>query len=130
MADEFEIKDSGKRAEFESGMVRDVTEDKLNPALVKDGPMYKRWVIHMTNGAKKYAARNWMKANSQIELDRFRESAQRHFDQWFDGERDEDHAAAVFFNINGAEYVRNQLAEPLGPGMMIASSGIAKGRPR
>lgn len=106
---EFVIKDSGKREEFTSGMVRDTSEDKDNPALVKDGPMYKRWVKHLTAGAKKYAKRNWMKASGEAELERFRESAQRHFDQWFAGETDEDHAAAVFFNINGACYVQDIL---------------------
>jgi hypothetical protein len=46
-----------------------------------------------------------MKARGLEEYERFRESAFRHFLQWFNGETDEDHAAAVYFNINGAEYV-------------------------
>ena len=96
-------------------MVRDVTEDKIDYALALDGPMFKRDAIHLTNGAKKYAKRNWMKARSQEELDRFRESALRHMFQWFAGETDEDHAAAVRFNINGAEYVREQLADDVEP---------------
>lgn len=104
----FEIKDSGKRATFDSGMVRDVTDDKTNYSLIADGPMLKRWAQHLTNGAKKYAARNWMKANGQAEHDRFRESAFRHFMQWYHGDKDEDHASAVYFNINGAEYVKGQ----------------------
>lgn len=120
---EYIIKDSGERQQFESGMQRDVTEGKLDPSLVKDGPMYKRWVIHLTNGAKKYTARNWMKAKSVDEYQRFRQSAHRHFDQWFAGERDEDHAAAVLFNINGAEYVRDLLLSvkdgPTGPEDMV-----------
>jgi hypothetical protein len=29
--------------------------------------------------------------------------------QWFFGENDEDHAAAVFFNITGAEYVKEKI---------------------
>lgn len=106
--DEFTIKDSGARQEFSGGMVRDTAADKLNPALCWDGPMWKRWVIHLTNGAKKYAARNWMKAEGDAEYQRFKESALRHFMQWYDGERDEDHAAAVYFNINGAEYLREK----------------------
>lgn len=99
------IKDSGKRQKFDSGMVRDVTEGKPKPHLAFDGPMFKRWVDHLTAGAEKYSDRNWMKANGQAEADRFRESAVRHFVQWLSGETDEDHAAAVFFNINGYEYV-------------------------
>jgi hypothetical protein len=104
-----EIKDSGKRMEFDSGMVRDVTEGKPRIDLVYDGPMLARWAQHLTGGAQKYDARNWMKARGQAELDRFRESAARHFFQWFTGDTDEDHAAAVMFNINGAEYVKERL---------------------
>jgi hypothetical protein len=99
------VKDSGKRMEFESGMVRDVTEGKLRFDLVLDGPMFERWATHLTKGAEKYDARNWMQAAGEAERERFRESAVRHFIQWYRGDTDEDHAAAVFFNINGAEYV-------------------------
>ena len=109
MGEDFTIKDSGKRQEFASGMKRDVTTDKTLWHLVASGPMLKRWAEHLTGGAKKYEADNWMKANSADEMKRFRESAFRHFMQWFLGDRDEDHAAAVIFNINGAEYVREQL---------------------
>ena len=107
----FIVKDSGKREEFSSGMVRDTSENKTLWHLVGDGPMLKRWAIHLTSGAKKYVARNWMKASGEAEYERFRESAFRHFMQWYNGDRDEDHGAAVFFNINGAEYVRGKLEE-------------------
>lgn len=103
---EFTIKDSGKRQEFTSGMVRDVADDKVNFSLIADGPMFRRWAVHLTNGAKKYAKRNWMKAAGEAEYERFRESAFRHFMQWFYGDEDEDHASAVYFNINGAEYLK------------------------
>lgn len=101
----FTIKDSGKRQEFSGGMVRDTTEGKINWALTADGPMLKRWAIHLTNGAKKYAVRNWMKAEGREEYERARESAFRHFMQWYYGDRDEDHGAAVMFNINETEYI-------------------------
>ena len=103
---EFAIKDSGARMQFDSGMVRDITEGKVRYDLVLDGPMFERWAEHLTKGAQKYAPRNWMKAEGEAELARFRESAFRHFLQWFRGDTDEDHASAVFFNINGAEYVK------------------------
>ncbi len=102
------IKDSGERVQM-AGMVRDTSKDKTRFDLVFDGPMFKRWAEHLTLGAKKYTARNWMGAKSQEELERFRESAVRHFMQWLAGETDEDHAAAVFFNINGYEYTKAQL---------------------
>lgn len=103
------IKDSGKRKSFASGMVRDITEGKTDFLLTRDGPMYERWAVHLTNGAKKYAKRNWMKAQGQEELERFKESALRHFEQWLRGDEDEDHASAVYFNINGYEYVKGKL---------------------
>ena len=104
----FTIKDSGKREEFAGGMVRDTTEGKINWSLVADGPMLKRWAVHLTNGAKKYAVRNWMLAEGEVELNRARESAFRHFMQWYYGDRDEDHGAAVMFNINEVEYIKEK----------------------
>lgn len=113
--EEFAIKDSGERKEFASGMVRDTSDGKTDYARVLDGPMLDRWAVHMTKGAIKYhdpkpGSPNWLLANGEEELTRFKKSAIRHFIQWFRGERDEDHAAAVFFNINGVEYVREKLA--------------------
>lgn len=105
----FTIKDSGERKEFASGMVRDVTEGKINWALVADGPMLRRFAEHMTAGANKYTDRNWMKANGWEEYVRYKDSAFRHFMQWFYGDTDEDHAAAVIFNLNGAEYVLDRM---------------------
>ncbi len=107
--DSYVIQDSGVRAEFDSGMVRDTNEGKTLWHLVSDGPMLKRYAEHLTAGALKYDARNWMKATGEAEADRFAESAYRHFMQWYEGDQDEDHASAVWFNINGFEYVAELL---------------------
>lgn len=109
---EYVTKDSGERKTFDSGMVRDTNDGKMLWHLIAAGPMLRRWAALLTRGARKYSANNWMKAKGQEELDRFRESAFRHFMQWFNGEEDEDHAAAVMFNINGAEYVKDGNAKP------------------
>jgi hypothetical protein len=106
----FVVKDSGQRKEFESGMVRDTDDSKTYWSLVASGPMLRRWAEHLTGGARKYARDNWMLATGDEELARFRESAFRHFMQWWYGADDEDHAAAVYFNINGAEFVKEKLA--------------------
>ena len=103
------VKDSGAREQYASGMVRDTTTDKIDYRLVFDGPMFDRWAAHLTAGAKKYDKRNWMRAAGEEEYDRFCESAVRHFRQWLRGDTDEDHAAAVFFNINGAEYTKERM---------------------
>lgn len=109
-------KDSGERQQFESGMVRDTTTGKQRWDLITAGPMHRRWVSLLTRGAQKYEANNWMKASGQAEYDRFLESAHRHFMDWYylrrygvDPKTGEDDAAAVFFNINGVEYVRERL---------------------
>ena len=111
---EYVTKDSGQRAKFESGMVRDTTEGKTLWHKVADGPLLQRWAELLTRGAEKYPDEeagkpNWMLAEGQVELHRFRQSAFRHFMQWFNGDTDEDHAAAVFFNLNGAEFVKGKL---------------------
>jgi hypothetical protein len=103
-------KDSGKRIDYKSGMRRDLQgEDKARYDLVYQ-PMFKRWAELMARGALKYGENNWKLANSEEELKRFKASAYRHFFQWFNGENpEEDHAAAVFFNIAAAEMVKEKL---------------------
>src|SRR5690242_15325137 len=105
----FTTKDSGERLVFDSGMQRDVSTNKIDYSLTLDGPLFLRWAALLDRGARKYDKRNWMKAEGEAELVRFKESAMRHFIQWFYGDMDEDHAAAVLFNINGAEYVKEKL---------------------
>lgn len=111
----FITKDSGQRKEFASGMKRDVTTGKILWHLVNSGPMLKRWAELLTRGAEKYDADNWMKANGDEELKRFKESAFRHFMQWYNNETDEDHGAAVMFNINGAEYTKTKIQHVQNP---------------
>lgn len=66
----------------------------------------------MERGMAKYGYRNWELANSEEEMIRFKGSAFRHFIQWFEGEEDEDHAAAVFFNIQAYEFTKEKLTPP------------------
>lgn len=111
----YETKDSGVREEYDSGMRRDTQEGKPDFSLLVTNQPYQhqmltRWAGLMTRGAEKYGRRNWQLANSEEELERFQASAARHFFQWLTGETDEDHAAAVMFNINCAEYVKYRLA--------------------
>lgn len=108
---DFVTKDSGQRQTFSTGMQRDSGQKDLRPDLVY-GPMLVRWSELMGRGAGKYGERNWEKACTQEELDRFKASAFRHFVQWFYGMNpEEDHAAAVFFNVAGTEYVRERMKE-------------------
>lgn len=104
----FITKDSGQRQEFSTGMVRDVSTDKPRYDLV-DLPLLKRWAELMARGAKKYGENNWRKASTEVELNRFKESALRHMFQWLEGDTTEDHSAAVCFNLAGAEMVKEKL---------------------
>jgi hypothetical protein len=71
--------------------------------------MLKRWAKHLGAGAKIHGKDNWTLANSHEELEDYKESALRHCIQWVNGETDEDHAAAIYFNINAAESVKEKL---------------------
>jgi hypothetical protein len=104
----YETKDSGARTEFEGGGVRDTEDDKVDYSLAYDGPMFDRYAELMTRGAKKYEARNWMKFNDAAARDRAYRSLNRHFRQYIRGDQDEDHAAAIIFNLNVLEYIGQQ----------------------
>lgn len=105
---EFQVKDSGERKEFANGMMRDTDEGKPRYDLL-DRAFLKRWAIHMAKGAKKYGDNNWRLASDEAALERFKGSAFRHLIQWLEGDQDEDHAAAVAFNLAGGEMVKGKL---------------------
>lgn len=113
----YETKDSGARQEYDSGMRRDLQDDKPRfDLLLVDGQPYEeqfltRFAALLERGASKYGPRNWQLADSQEELDRFRASGLRHMMQWASGERDEDHAVAVAFNLMAYEYVQWKLKQ-------------------
>jgi len=119
MKKEYKTLDSGKRQEYNSGMRRDLQDGKprfdlLIPADQKyEETMLYRWAMLMERGRKKYGERNWEKANSLEELLRFKQSAMRHFMQWFSNEQEEDHAAAIYFNICAYEWLKNKLEKKL-----------------
>jgi len=100
--------DSGKRIKFISGMNRDTQEGKPRFDLIYP-PLLKRWAEILERGATKYGERNWQKAKSQEEFDRFKASSWRHFYSWINGlDKEEDHAAALLFNIAAIEYMRDK----------------------
>lgn len=112
---DYTTKDSGQREEYDSGMVRDTNDGKARfDLIVPEGVPYKeqmltRFAELMARGAQKYGDRNWEKAAGETELNRFKESAFRHFMQWMTGETDEDHASAVLFNVTCYETVKYKI---------------------
>ncbi len=103
-----------ERIKFASGSVRDNAEGKVKWSRITYGPMMFRWADHLTKAEARYpdpkpdGVPNFMLISTDEEFLRYRESAFRHFMQWFNGEMDEDHAAAVFFNINGVEIIKDK----------------------
>lgn len=117
-SDGFVTKDSGKRAEYDSGMVRDTQDGKSRFDLLipRDIPYRNQFLTRVADllgrGAEKYSDRNWESANGSEELDRFKSSAHRHLMQWLTGEGDEDHAAAVCFNLMAYESIKWKMEHP------------------
>lgn len=114
---EFAIKDSGERQEFEGGAVRDSEEGKLDYSnlFVHFEPMGTRYAAHMTKGRTKYpdpepGVPNWtlFEATPEV-LARTLRSLDRHYKAYRAGMTDEDHAAAILFNLNLVERIREAL---------------------
>ena len=90
----YEILDSGKRQEFETGSVRDTREGKGRFDLL---PAYAitRLAQHFERGARKYGDRNWQLGQP---LSRYLDSALRHIFKFLGGSREEDHIIAAAWN--------------------------------
>jgi hypothetical protein len=89
------VKDSGERQQFVTGAVRDAQTGKGMPHLLPTHALF-RLALHFENGAKKYGPNNWRKG---IPLSRYLDSCFRHWCAVRDGLHDEDHCAAVMWNI-------------------------------
>lgn len=93
----YELEDSGERQSFESGAVREPDDGKLRYDLIPPEPL-RRLALNMTKGAAKYSAHNW---NKGMPTSRLLASAMRHLELARIGNKDEDHWAALVFNIFG-----------------------------
>ena len=117
---EYVTKDSGRREEYSSGMIRDINGDKprfdliLPEGVPYDQQFLTRIAALLTRGAVKYGERNWELASGKEEMNRFKASALRHLMQWICGETEEDHSAAVVFNLLAYETVKAR-REPVLP---------------
>ena len=96
---EFTTKDSGERSEFDNGFVRDTNKGKIRYDLIPP-EMLKRLAELYTRGAEKYTENNWKLATGEKAINRFKESAWRHFMDWqTNSNAEEDHAMACCFNV-------------------------------
>lgn len=113
----YTTKDSGKREEYDSGMRRDTQEGKPRWDLLfidglpyEEQPQYRHAAL-LDRGAQKYGEKNYLLADSVQEYNRFKASAARHFAQFMAGETDEDHFAAVRFNMDLMIYLEYKIGK-------------------
>jgi len=92
------VKDSGQRREFPTGSVRDLRAGKGRYDLVPPSAL-RRLAIHYESGARKYGDRNWEKGQP---LSSYVDSMLRHGQDYLEGDRSEDHLAAVAWNAFAA----------------------------
>lgn len=82
---------------FETGSQRDNRVGKGRPSLL---PVFalRRDMRHYENGAVKYTSRNWELGQPSSA---YFDSALRHMLDYLEGKRDEDHLAAIRWNVAG-----------------------------
>lgn len=131
--DNFVVEDTGEIKEFSTGMVRNSNAGKVRYDHVLRGPMFKRWAAHTWKAEKFYpdaapGVSNWELAETVEELDRAVESFIGHVVDYRDdiyGEAaKEDHAAAIFFNVNLIENIRAKLRAKKQADLEIANMAL------
>lgn len=111
------LSDSGEREVKANGFTREPEGSRPDylPLLlargIEDVPreLIERIAEHYYQGGLKYSPDNWRKGTDPESLERNRRSAARHFVAWLKGETDEDHLAAVAWNM--ITYEINKAAE-------------------
>ena len=89
------LKDSGDRSKYETGAVRDNGKGKGRFDLVPFQGMARLAVLYET-ALDKYPVRNWEKG---MVISRYCDAAMRHLAKYVAGFNDEDHLAAVAWNV-------------------------------
>jgi len=115
--------------QFESGSRRDSAEGKGRPDLLPVHALIRiakvcdphvipihgiiRLSVHYENGAVKYGDRNWELGQP---ISRYYQSSFRHLQKWVGGAREEDHLAAVIWNVcaimDHEERIERDLLDP------------------
>ena len=111
MSKDILMHDSGNRENFNTGAVRDTASDKPRPDLIS--PFAEERVGQWLRlGAVKYAERNWERG---IPNSRCLASLRRHVMRYQQGDRSEDHLAAVIFNAQAIIHNEEMMARGVLP---------------
>jgi hypothetical protein len=92
-----EVKNSGDKIKYKSGMVRNSQENKIRYDLISTLAL-ERLAKHYTNGAKIYSENNGRNWELGGPFSRFYASMFRHLMSWREGDKSEDHLAALCWN--------------------------------
>lgn len=107
MPEELVLKDSGSRNVYPSGAQRDNREGKGRFDLISGQGLLRLSRIYEA-GSRKYNDRNWEKG---MYISRYVDAAFRHLTKYMLGCDDEDHLAAVAFNIFAIMHHESELPE-------------------
>lgn len=104
---DFITRDSGKREDFDTGARRDIQEGKPRYDLIP--PIMLRRVAELyARGAVKYGENNYQKG---MPFSRVYASLFRHMMAYREGDRAEDHLAAVIWNATALMYYEDAIAK-------------------
>ena len=81
------------------GFTRSDDEGKVNYALIPISMLHRVGRLY-TDGAAVHGKNNWKEGKGPEVMESARESAFRHFIAWMEGKEDEDHYAALIWNLN------------------------------
>jgi hypothetical protein len=124
-----DLKSSGAQEKFSTGSVRDTQEGKPRYHLISPLAL-RRLAIHMAKGAAKYGDRNWEKGQ---DTERTMESLMRHLEAVRRGDTDEDHEAALLFNVMSIVHTREAIKLGLLPASldnMVKYQPVVYAQPR
>lgn len=100
--------DSGHRMSFDSGALRDRPQGKGKYVLISPVGL-RRLALRCEQGHIKYGnGRNWEKG---MPVSEFIDSSLRHLTQYLAGDNEEDHLAAVMWNIQAAMHMEEMMPE-------------------
>jgi transcriptional regulator with XRE-family HTH domain len=101
------INDGGTRVSFDSGAIREGRVGKGRYDLLTPVGL-RRLAEWYELGAKKYDDRNWEKG---LPISGCMESAMRHWVKYMDGQTDEDHLAAIAWNVFSVMHFEEKMPE-------------------
>lgn len=100
------LPNTGEQTSFSTGAVRDAAKGKGFPHMIP--PIGIRKIAkRFEDGAVNYGPHNWMKG---IPLSRYVDAIKRHCMAWEEGQTNEDHLAAIGWNMVCAAWTEEQIA--------------------